>query len=272
MDTESRYREILLRTFRAFSDLCGENGLRWWLAFWSAIGAVRHGGMIPWDDDIDVFMPREDYEKFLALQLPGYEIVEIRKDARDLPFAYGKFCDASTTLIEQRRYNVVTGVFIDIFPLDDAGPQTEAVRTAYRSAFTNYVRSFRGHFAAEWLKDLGHGKFRDCAVALQDLIWLRPRRKSIKAQFLSIYKKAASQSGSGAYAVWCTNSEYKGITFPKEWFATTVMHPFEDMSVPLPGGNHELLTLLFGDYMTPPPESERNSGHLRYYLNLDKRI
>ncbi|MBR6247296.1 MAG: LicD family protein [Bacteroidales bacterium] len=271
MDTQSRYRRILLGTFRAFSDLCGQNGIRWWLAFGAAIGAVRHGGMIPWDDDIDVFMPREDYERFLSLKRAGYEIVELRS-GRDLPFAYAKFCDASTTLVEQRRYPVTTGVFIDIFPLDEAGPDPEPLRRLYRSSFTDYVRSFRLHFAGEWFSDLLHGKWRGCAVALQDLVWMRPRHKTLRQRFLDAYSKAASQPSSGAYAVWCTNSEYTGITFPHEWFARTDMVPFEDMTVPLPGGNHALLTLLYGDYMSLPPQEQRTSGHLRYYLNLNERI
>lgn len=271
MDQESRYRRILLDTFREFSRMCSEEGLRWWLAFGAAIGAVRHGGMIPWDDDIDVFMPRGDYEKFLSLKRSGYEIVELRS-GRDLPFAYAKFCDASTTLVERRKYPVMTGVFIDIFPLDEAGPNPDTVRRAYRTAFTDYVRSFRLHFFGEWISGLLHGRFHESAAAIQDLVWMRPRRKSLRQKFLRIYDEAAGQAPSGAYAVWCTNSDYYGITFPHEWFATTREHGFEGMNVPLPGGNHELLTLLYGDYMTPPPESGRTSGHYRHYLNLNERI
>ena len=61
---ETKQREILLRTMKDFMAFCDIAGLKWYLAYGSAIGAVRHNGFIPWDDDIDVYMPREDYERF----------------------------------------------------------------------------------------------------------------------------------------------------------------------------------------------------------------
>ena len=65
---ETKQREILLRTMKDFMAFCDIAGLKWYLAYGSAIGAVRHNGFIPWDDDIDVYMPREDYERFLSMK------------------------------------------------------------------------------------------------------------------------------------------------------------------------------------------------------------
>ena len=73
---ETKQREILLRTMKDFMAICDIAGLKWYLAYGSAIGAVRHNGFIPWDDDIDVYMPREDYERFLSMK---GKISEIRR-------------------------------------------------------------------------------------------------------------------------------------------------------------------------------------------------
>ncbi|MBR1872823.1 MAG: LicD family protein [Bacteroidales bacterium] len=253
------YRQILLRTFRAFSRLCEREGLRWWLAFGSAIGAVREGGVIPWDDDIDVFMPREDYKRFLTLSSDSYKILDISTSDKDLPFAYAKFMDAGSSIWEQRRYPLVIGVFIDVFPLDDAGPDPETVRREYRGAFLDYVRSFRRNTSFS------------LSTAL-DLLLYRPRHAALRRRFLEIYRRASSQGDSGSYAVWCTNSEYRGITFPKEWFASTAMVPFEGGMAPVPSGNDSLLTLLYGDWRTPPPQSDRRSFHHHYRIDLHRPL
>ena len=100
-----QYKEILTATLKAFSELCDREGLRGFIAFGSAIGAVRHGGIIPWDDDIDVYMPREDFQRLLALEDPaGYEILHLTRSSQPLPYTYAKFCDASSTIWEQRKY------------------------------------------------------------------------------------------------------------------------------------------------------------------------
>ncbi len=325
MQNDRTYRTLLLETLTAFSDVCRQAGIRWWLAFGSAIGAVRHGGMIPWDDDVDVMMPRADYERFLRLQVPGYEILSLSCSADDLPFGYAKFLHRGTTLIEQRRYPRPLGVFIDVFPLDAAGPDPEAFRCAYRGALRDYVRSFRLHFWDEWCSDLFHGRWHAVFAAVKDLLLYRPRKASLRRRVLALDRRAAEVSGAGGVAgalgsgasgasgmagvsgsgaagaldtvgvsgvdkdaavsggpessgktqpsrlaIWSTNSEYRGITFPAQWFSETVLVPFEGLQAPLPVGNDALLTLLYGDYMTLPPVSEQRSFHHHWFLDLTR--
>ena len=116
------YRSILLKTMKAFIALCKEYDIHYVAAYGTILGAVRHNGLIPWDDDIDVFMTRENYEKFLSLRnyssLKDYEIIDIENEGYYLPFA--KFCDKHTTLWEVKKFPFIIGVFIDIFPLDKA--------------------------------------------------------------------------------------------------------------------------------------------------------
>ena len=271
--SREEYRRILLDVFRSFSALCDREGLHWVLAFGSAIGAVRHGGMIPWDDDIDVFMPRKDYDRFLGLTAPqGYRILSIDTSPLDLPFAFAKYMDTGSTIVEQKRYPVPIGVFVDVFPLDESGPEPEKIRQEYSGAFLRYVRSFRRHSFGEWCGDLFHGRFHEAGAAVQDLLWFRPRKKTLRAKFLSISAKAASQQPSGTYSIWSTNSDYNKLLFPREWFEGIRLVPFEGMQAPVPGGNDKLLTMIYGDYMTPPPEEGRVSVHHHWFVDLGKPL
>ena len=100
-------QERLLEIFRWYHAFCEEHGLRYVATAGTLLGAVRHGGFIPWDDDLDVAMPRPDYERFLALMegLDGPRfLVEYPKDKRDYAYPYAKVYDKESVLIERTRY------------------------------------------------------------------------------------------------------------------------------------------------------------------------
>ena len=117
---DSQLNNSLLTLFKAFIAFCHEHHLTYYAAYGTALGAVRHQGMIPWDDDIDVWMPRKDYDKLLSLRshLNGtnYEIIDIKDKGYYLYFA--KFCDRNSTIIE-REGEALMGLYLDIFPLDN---------------------------------------------------------------------------------------------------------------------------------------------------------
>ena len=111
----------ILRILMAVDKTCRENQLRYYIWAGTMIGAVRHKGFIPWDDDIDIAMPRPDYERFIAHSkewLPQpYEFVCAENDPR-YPLPFGKVQDASTTLIERTHLHYLGGIYIDVFPID----------------------------------------------------------------------------------------------------------------------------------------------------------
>ena len=126
-----------------------KNNLSYYAAYGTALGAIRHGGIIPWDDDIDVWMPRKDYERFLALRPSlvdtSFEILDIQDKGYYLYFA--KFCDKNTTLIE-REGEPVIGLYIDIFPLDNYDASKEwlqRINSLYRYAWLAYGHSYRNY-------------------------------------------------------------------------------------------------------------------------------
>lgn len=113
------FKKKLIETFKAFDDFCAKNDITYFAAFGTAIGAIRHKGIIPWDDDIDVFMDWENYKKFLDLrsELAGTDYDIISRRNSDYSLTYAKFYNKNTTLWERVNRKYSYGVFIDVEPL-----------------------------------------------------------------------------------------------------------------------------------------------------------
>lgn len=113
----------LLDILMAIDEMCQKHNLKYYLVDGSLIGAVREKGFIPWDDDMDICMPRADYEKLIEHSrkwLPSpYEFVCFENDPK-YPLHFGKVQDASTTLIERPHLYYLGGVYVDVFPIDGA--------------------------------------------------------------------------------------------------------------------------------------------------------
>ena len=194
---ETKQREILLRTMKDFMAFCDIAGLKWYLAYGSAIGAVRHNGFIPWDDDIDVYMPREDYERFLSMKgkiseisggkLEGeYDICGARVSDSDVSFPFTKFCDMNSTIWEKKQYPVITGIFIDVFPLDKTGDdmaENDRLKDHYQACFRKYRRGFRKHSANYCFRALLEGRLKDCFKFITDNVLYRTRKHNYKKEF-----------------------------------------------------------------------------------------
>ena len=105
---------------RSFSMYCEENGLRYYAAYGTLLGAIRHKGFIPWDDDVDVMMPRKDYEQLIGgnNNIEGRYSIISRKNKADFPYAFAKCIDNYTEMEEMTYRFGKIGVYIDIFPLD----------------------------------------------------------------------------------------------------------------------------------------------------------
>ncbi len=268
-----QYRGVLLKTLESFIRTCGDNSLRWWMAFGSAIGTVRHHGFIPWDDDIDVFMPRPDYEKLKKLEVPGVRIEYVREgDGDDFPFPYVKFCDGNSTIWERQMYPSVFGVFIDVFPLDEAGEgDSEAFRQRYRRIFHRYKRSQRVYPRGSFLRRLAGLDFRGAFKVAADGLWHSRRLPFYKEAFLACDREAAAKRG-GDFIVYGTSSNYRRLLLPRSVFENTVTMKFEGLDVNMAGGYDTMLRLYYGDYMQLPPYTARLSEHYHYFIDLDRRL
>lgn len=264
-----RYKEILIRTLKAFDAFCTENNLRYYATGGTAIGAIRHKGIIPWDDDIDVAMIREDYDRFLSLKnkLIGtpYKIIDPSNKGYYLPFA--KFIDTNTTLWETPCYEYLIGVFIDIFPLNHVDNDMVAIKK-YQKEYLDVCWKYLGGFM--------YSSFSN-ALAIKSPAKIKGWIKYIllNRYYANIFWKHEEQlkASKGDFLLnYYTQYKMEKELFKKEWFKDQIRVPFEDTEINLMSGYKEFLTQMFGDYMTPPPVEQQVSHHTHYFIDLERGL
>ena len=277
---DRRLKRKLMEVFRFSICFFEQHRLHYYACGGTALGAVRHQGIIPWDDDIDLYMPRKDYDKLLSLssRLEGthFRIVSLADKGYYLPYA--KIVDIGTTLWEMKKCPFLLGVFVDVFPLDYFSVPKEKV-AQIQWADSRLFSAYRRHLFRYDFQDLarlaGKGKLLPVARYLLDRINnMIGGEKRLLRTFEAHQREYASQSEPDSKYCVCV-TQWEGKVFETEWFKKSIPFPFEDTEILVPAGYDAYLTLLYGDYMTPPPSSQRVSEHLRnfrYYINLEERL
>lgn len=272
------YKHKICEIAKAFDGFCCRHNLRYFGIGGTAIGALRHKGIIPWDDDIDFVMPRPDYERFLQLSgelLPRYEVFTHRNTPK-YHLSMAKMCDANTSYLSSFDQHVMLGAFIDIFPMDGCPGATEEERIKFFNTYMNLRHSAEAignwYTFREFLSCCYHRNWKDITRQIRSHIYHILNKKN------DLFTKCdeilmANPFDTAEYVAYFSTWRSAKIISPKKWFDSYFYAPFEDFQIRLPNGIHEYLTQLFGDYMTPPPQSVIDQDHHAYaYLNLDKRV
>lgn len=238
-----------LNILRVFDKICNDNNLKYFAAFGTLIGAVRHNGFIPWDDDLDVFMLRDDYDKFVSLT-DEYIKEPYVFQGIDNGFAlsaHTKIRDSRTTAIEYKdapsSYN--QGIFIDVFPLDDAN-DGEGNQPLYHD-----IQKLMWQIASHpkemaQLVRLGQKFVLDSDLIL-DLCKAGPFETLKQIEIFN-----ADIFGQSSKVNFLTDEIYNlHPSYEREWFSEVKYVPFEDMEIPIPIGYDAILRCQYGDYMTP---------------------
>lgn len=273
MTEESRYKQVLVATFHAFVSFCEANGLRYYAAYGTALGAVRHQGMIPWDDDIDVYMPRADYDRLLQITTPaGFGVMTLENTPGYwAPFA--KWVNTNTTLWEEERQSVLIGLYIDIFVLDEAGVEAyQRIEEMDRIA-RQFRRANTGWKVCDLLEKALHFHPMGFWRLLLDKCWYSQRLPHYTRRLLQLQKACSekvNKSDGEKFLVSYNGPYHQREIMRPEWFEDTVRMPFENFEVAVPVGYDTYLTQLYRNYMQFPPENKRKSTHSHFYLNLDK--
>lgn len=260
MDQETlrRLQLMELEALKEVERVCSVLGLHFFLVGGSALGAVRHNGFIPWDDDIDIGFYREEYEVFIKEApkvLDSKYYLETYETNIDHFLCYGKICINGTTYLQPNlvHRDVHPGIFLDVFAID-AVPNGKWGR--FRQKYATLAAYF--FLRKEPMTRLGKAVHWFSRVLIRILpkktmhrigIWFDRRA--------SRYRREACDCVANLYGM----AMYDKEVMPKEYVGTPRPHIFEDMQCAIPEQYDQYLTHVYGNYMEYPPEEERYSKH-----------
>ena len=267
-----QFQEHILKVFKFTVDFLERHNLRYIACGGTVLGAVRHKNFIPWDDDIDIYLPRADYERQLDLKdemrKEGFDVLSLRDKGYYLPFA--KVSDMNTTLLEQAEFPFVMGIYVDLFALDNFSGTDEEITAIQRRSlkkFYNYQKSVNHSKTCDWWRDALKGHLGDAVEKLQIML-SRPFRKLLLRRFLNYQRWYSSFDGDKTVCV----TQWAGRIFKREWFEDVIDYPFADTTVKIPRDYDGYLRCLYGDYMTLPPVEQRHSEHNHLILDFESRV
>ena len=248
-----KHQETLLTLLREFDRVCRQLDVSYTLFAGTMLGAVRHKGFIPWDDDVDVLMLREDYERFLA---EAHTVLDqktffLQKEFSDhWPMFFSKLRLNNTTCLETYHPKdplTHQGVYIDIFPCDCARRSKMGRRIQFLASKVVIAKSLwrRGYEASGFKKKV--------FITLCRMLPQKP--------FLAI-ARGGSKTSEYVHTFFGAASSYSKNVYLREYFEFTEKLPFEGEEFSVSSHAGELLEILYGDYMQlPPPEERRIKQH-----------
>ena len=246
-----------LRILDMIVEHCSRHDLTVYLCAGSLLGAVRHSGFIPWDDDIDIMLPRDDYEKLCrTFAMTGdSRRVSIHSLATDrayqLPFA--KVCDDTTVLDVESDVVRDIGIYVDVFPVDGWLPDGPR-RRIQRAALLTLQKAFKvKHLALRGSRS----RVKNAVLAAgKGLFTALPARSIARAMTWVASRADFAQSQDGGVIAW----GYREVV-PVASYGTPQSVEFEGRRLPGPHDTHDVLRRIYGDYMTLPPENQRVTHH-----------
>lgn len=247
-NTLRQHQLVLLSMLKELDLICRKHNIKYILFSGTALGAVRHGGFIPWDDDLDVIMFRDEYERFLSVaekELSSEYYLQ-KEFSEHWPCFFSKIRKNNTAYIEKtvpKDPLQHQGVYIDIFPCDRLS----------NNKFMRKIQFFSSKIViAKSLKKRGYltdSTFKRLFMTICTVVPCKP--------FLYLSKLPALKNYCMVHSFFGASSKYERSIFPREWLEERQLIMFEDSEFYVSTHVKPLLFRLYGDYMTLPSEEER---------------
>lgn len=249
-------QKIILMIAKDVDKLCRDNDIEYYLLGGSCIGAIRHNGFIPWDDDLDIMMTRDNYNKFIKiakLKLDKNKYV-VQEGVKDWPLDFSKIRLRDTYIHEPEdgyASSEMHGIYLDVFALDNVSDNNVVATIQYFFAkyYLCYQLGQRSYKSASRKKKL--------MILLAAPLKIRILREAV-VKFIERYNNSTTQRLGFYYS----NARLHNAITPKSIYGKPKYVKFEDTELPVPENFHEYLTQMFGDYMKLPPENQRVGHHL----------
>lgn len=263
-------QNISLNILKIVTDVCEKMNLNYYLIYGTLIGAVRHHGFIPWDDDVDIMMPRKDHDiliKYLKKnpnELQGMELFD-PASCKNYPYMITRVSDPNYKIQMENERPYGMGIFIDIYPFDGVGDDlNKALKLEHKGDALSslYYLSTRKHFAKENTKGVVKNIIKYPAFILAKLLG----RNFFKEK---LFKLSSDGDFYNSKYICCVTWTSVGerCLYKREWFDEYIYMKFENYKFRVPKDYDKVLRHTYGDYMKLPPVSERR-GHHFYSVNL----
>ena len=250
---------IELDLYRAISEVCEKHHLRYWITYGTLLGAVRHKGYIPWDDDFDIMMPRADYQKLIRLQgeFEHPYFLQTTQNDTDYYSSFARLRNCNTTgILVSPNNKCNNGIYLDIYPLDGAP------KAGMERKWTLFLNQTRNVLAHAYVFNVNPSKLTRAANKILHLPF-------VPFDPVKTYKKV---NGTAAKRKWKDHDQVGLIAFPFKYgmeyiydkadFRETIWLDYEFLKMPAPIGYDNFLRQSYGDnYMEFPPVEERGAWH-----------
>lgn len=247
-------QRVSLEILKKITVVCESQGFRYTLAYGTLIGAIRHKGFIPWDDDIDIQMPRPDYDCFIDYMI-AHPIENLKvfnhRYVKDYPLGISRVCDMRYKVIEKNIPGLDMGIFVDIYPIDGLGNTYEEAKVNY--SITDILRAYLLRWNSA--KKISHGlKYKLSGLRLKLLGGLPYVQRALEHD-------AKKYSFENSNYVGIPNWNWIRLVYKREWYEDFIKCPFEDGNFYVSRYYDDILRAEYGDYMQLPPVEKRVYHH-----------